>query len=380
MRPVTSLSITPVSIAQATPTSKQHAFPLGYSAEFVAQLHDSIGRLFDFAEISLGHRLNRFDIVTVSPGSGNGSYIVKAAKQGNVILKIWVSVLPHISDYVRVRVGYAILPSLATVHLGSKVCFTTHLTEDKPGWWTTGDQGIIQVQPETGVGTALTTGRAVVYHKIRDVIDTHTEITIAKIEEVTFNVTEKNLVTFTNAQRQLELGTYRIPIVFLHGNVDGMFSLVRVSPNPACSDETNKSERGTFIQQVPFECLADLTDPKSLLATQKFIKAEASFDASTGNSYCSIFPIDDPHAIETLSTMEELSLTLRVKAFDFTQTYEIFSERLRVAFVPAFSLSRKSVVLSPSDTATEVTVTGLPNQLQALQVLAIGQCRFVTRS
>ena len=37
--------------------------------------------------------------------------------------------LPLISDYVRVRVGYAILPSLAVVHLGARVCFATHLTE-----------------------------------------------------------------------------------------------------------------------------------------------------------------------------------------------------------------------------------------------------------
>ncbi len=367
MRPVASLSISPVSTAQASPTSKQHAYPLGYSAHFVAQLHDSIGRLFDFAQISLGHRLNRFDIVTVSPGSGNGTYIVKAAKQGNVILKVWITALPHISDYVRIRVGYAILPSLATVHLGSKVCFTTHLTEDKPGWWTTGDQGIIQVQPETGVATALTTGRAVIYHKIYDVIDTHTEITVAKVQEARFNATEK-LSTFTNAPRKLELGMYRIPVTFLHGNGDGRFSLVQVSPNPACSEETGGTKNEEFIQQVPFECFAELADSHSLLGAQKFIRTEATFDRKTGSSYCSFYPVDDPHAIETLSPMEELSLSLRVRAFDFTQTYEIFSGKLGIPFVPAFSLSRKSFALTPLDTATEITVSGLPSQLQALQV------------
>lgn len=40
---------------------------------------------------------------------------------------------PHISDYIRVTVGYAIIPSLATVHLGAKICFTTHLTEGRGG-------------------------------------------------------------------------------------------------------------------------------------------------------------------------------------------------------------------------------------------------------
>ena len=95
MRPISSLSLTPVSIARAIPDSKQHAFPLGYSAHFSAHLHDSVGRLFDYAEISLSYRLNRFDIVQVTPGQGNDSYIIKAAKQGSVILKVHCG---HTSD------------------------------------------------------------------------------------------------------------------------------------------------------------------------------------------------------------------------------------------------------------------------------------------
>ena len=369
VRPVVSLSIAPLSIAQATPSSKYHAFPLGYSAEFIAQLHDSIGRLFDFAEITLGHRLNQFDIVRVSPGSGNGTYVIKAAKQGNAILKIWVASLTHISDYVRIRVGYAILPSLATVHVGSNVCFTTHLTEDKPGWWTTGDGGVIRVQPETGVATAISTGRAVIYHKIENIIDTHTEITVSKVQEVNFNVTEKNLPTFTNAQRQPELGIYKIPVEFLHGT--GEFSLLHVSPNPACSEETNITKDGTYIQQVPFECIIELTDSGALLSGCKFIRVEAVFSSIVGKSYCTLYPVEEAHAVETLSTMEGLSLSLQVRAFDLTQTYDVYSSKLSIPFIPAFSLSRSKIVLSPTDTAAEVTVTGLPKQLQALQVCSI---------
>ncbi|KAL5479756.1 hypothetical protein EMCRGX_G023329 [Ephydatia muelleri] len=175
VRPVASISLLPVSIPQAAPNSKQ----------------------FDFADVPLGQRLNRYDIVQVSPGAANGSYIVKAAKQGDAILKIWVSAQPHISDFIRVRVGYAIIPSLANIHLGTKICFTTHLAEDQPGWWTTGDQGLLHIQPETGVAMALSTGRAVVYHKIKDIIDTHTELTVARIHDITFNLT-RELPHFTN--------------------------------------------------------------------------------------------------------------------------------------------------------------------------------------
>ena len=88
VRPIASLSLSPISPATATPHSKQHAFPLGYSAYFSANLHDSVGRQFDYAGIDLSYRLNRFDIVHITRGIGDESYIVKAAKQGNVILKV----------------------------------------------------------------------------------------------------------------------------------------------------------------------------------------------------------------------------------------------------------------------------------------------------
>ena len=83
-----SLSLMSTSLAKASPHSKQHAFPLGYSAHFAAVLHDSIGRQFDYAGIELSYRLNRFDIVHVTRGHGNDSYVVKAARQGNAILKV----------------------------------------------------------------------------------------------------------------------------------------------------------------------------------------------------------------------------------------------------------------------------------------------------
>lgn len=357
----------PLSLAQATPNSKYHAFPLGYSAEFVAQLHDGIGRLFDFAEIALSHRLNQFDIVRVLPASSNATYTIKAAKQGNAILRIVMLSNPRISDYVRIRVGYAILPSLATVHLGSKVCFTTHLTEDKPGWWSTEDEGIIRIQPETGVAVALSTGRAIIYHKIQDVIDTHTEIAVTKVHEVNFDRSE-SLPTFTNAPRQQELGAYKIPVKFVQPSTGEEFSLLRVGPNRGCSQEVNASEHGTYIQQVPFECILELKSDRSVVPANRFIQANAVFEQTSGESFCQLSPIDHG-AVETLSTMEKTLLTVVVKAYDYTKTYEVFSKSMNVPFVPAFSVSRSHITLTPTDTAAEVTVTGLPEQLQALQVM-----------
>lgn len=365
-----SLSIVPLTVAQATPNTKYHAFPLGYSAEFIAHLHDNIGRLFDFAELELFFRLNRYDIARVSPESGNATYIIKAAKEGDATLKIWVKSLPHIGNYVRIRVGYAILPSLATVHLGSKICFTTHLTEAKPGWWSAGEEAIVSLQPDTGVGTAISPGTTVIYHKILEVIDTHTEITVSKVSEVLFN-TSAGLNTFTNAPRQQELGDYRVRVDFYHSGKDEQFSLIQVSPNKACAEEVGITDPtdAVFIQQVPFECLLELKDRNgNTLPATKYFTSEAYFDGKSGLSFCKLGGTDDPVASETLAIIDGLSLMLTARAFDSSQSYEVFSRGLGIPFIPAFSLNRQRIILNKKEQSTEIRVTGLPRQLQSLKV------------
>ena len=371
---VVALSLSPLSLAQAMPNSKHHAFPLGYSAEFRVTLLDGSGRAFDFAEIPLGYRLNRFDIVRVTPGS-NGTYIFKAAAKGQVIVRVFL--LPHtrIGDYIRVHVGYAIIPSLAVVHIGTKVCFTTHLTEDSAGEWSTGDRGVMQLSPETGIGTAKSPGRAVIYHKIKGVSDTHTEITVKRVEEVVIKANEKELPLFTNAPRREELGAYSVLVSFYHTqgprsttHDKGYFTSLIVSPNPACSSEASIESGGVYVQQVPFECLLELTNNGSPLDSQRFISTRAHFDHKYGTSSCVLLPIKDHQAVEFLSVKDKLSLSLKVKAFDSASTYQVFSSALSVPLLPAFSLSRDNVTLTASDPSTTLSVTGLPRQLQAIQV------------
>ena len=365
-----SLSLSPLSLAHATPNSKHHAFPLGYSAEFLATLHDGVGRPFDYAEIDLGYRLNRFDIVRVTPGS-NGTFILKAAAKGQVIVRVFLLHHPRVSDYIRVHVGYAIIPSLAVVHVGTKVCFTTHLTEDSAGEWTTSDRGVMQLVQGSGVGTAMSPGRAVIYHKIKGVSDTHTEITVKRVEEVVINVNEKELPLFTNAQRQEELGAYHVPVTFYHtqgsGAARGTFTALSVSPNLLCSEETGV-KGGTFIQQVPFGCLLDLHDNGSPLDSQRFVTAQAYFDNKFGTSSCVLIPNNDHHAVEFLSTKDRLSLGVRVKAFDSVMSYDVTSSSVPIPFLPAFSVGRSNITLTPTDPSTTLSITGLPRQLQAIQV------------
>ena len=46
----------------------------------------------------------------------------------------------------------------------------------KPGQWSSGEEGIISLDADSGVAVAVATGRALVYHNVDGLVDTHTEV------------------------------------------------------------------------------------------------------------------------------------------------------------------------------------------------------------
>ena len=57
--------------------------------------------------------------------------MIQAVQQGDSILRVWLHGHPHIDDYIRVRVGSAISPNKATVHLGTRIVFSTDFAEGR---------------------------------------------------------------------------------------------------------------------------------------------------------------------------------------------------------------------------------------------------------
>lgn len=54
----------------------------------------------------------------------------------------------------------------------------------KPGYWSSGEEGVIDLDPSSGVAVAIATGRALVYHNVDGLVDTHTEVSAAISERV----------------------------------------------------------------------------------------------------------------------------------------------------------------------------------------------------
>ena len=49
---------------------------------------------------------------------------------------------------------------------------------EHPGNWNTGGEGVLELDPSTGVARAVSSGRAVIYHNVDGIVDTHTEVSI----------------------------------------------------------------------------------------------------------------------------------------------------------------------------------------------------------
>ncbi|XP_065903533.1 nuclear pore membrane glycoprotein 210-like isoform X3 [Dysidea avara] len=370
VQPIKSLSLMPLSLTHAPPTNKEYLFPLGYTVQFVVNLHDNHGRTMANVPVNLDHTVHRNDIVDVSSRHGNNTLAVKATKPGQVILKVWLSGQPMTSDYIHISVGYAIIPSLAVSHVGTRMCFMTHLTEERQGDWSSGDSSVVAIDTLSGVAVAKSTGRTAIYHKIRDVIDTHTEVTVAKIHNIT--VTNGNqLGQFTNVMTSQP---YHVMITFHHDNSHhgngATFTPLITSPHLACVNGSGGTTPPTvYIQQIGFDCVLSIKSPTHPQISQSDVSSAVSvFDNTTGTSYCHLVPTNNKATLRLLSSINDITMTLQVRAYDFTQSYEVFSELVRIPFVPAFVLSSEEVLLGSCDASAKVEVWGTPQQLNNIQV------------
>ena len=98
------------------------------------------------------------------------------------------------------------------------------------------------------------------------------------------------------------------------------------------------------------------------------------FDHVTGESSCVLQAVEEPSALESLSVLEDLALILRAKAMDSAWTYEVFSEPIQVPFIPAFFIGDRAVEIKGPESTSDVVVSGLPEQLQRLEVRVDGDC------
>ena len=187
-----------------------------------------------------------------------------------------------------------------------------------------------------------------------------------------FGSSSDPLPPFTNAPVQEEMGPYLIPVEFKDEQNDTDFTELISSPNKAClsglDSVESSSTSNVFLQQVKFSCELELMNGPSFLNADIFVLAEPVFNLLNGRSYCQLYPTDDQEAVKVLSTMDRLRLILKVKASDFKEQYDVWSEGLEIPFSPAFSVDIGEVLLTPESPSVNIKVSGLPTVLNSIQV------------
>ena len=172
-----------------------------------------------------------------------------------------------------------------------------------------------------------------------------------------------------------------VPVEFKDEHNDSDLTLLQASTARGCLNDSSSREcledRETiplsYLQQVYFDCYLELRKDGNALPTSNYIVAKPLFDPLTGSSACQLFEADikDEEGSHTLSAMPDLSLGLRVKARDFDSSYEVWSERLSVPFLPAFSIDATNVSLTSLQHSVPLTISGVQHVLQTIQVMLL---------
>ena len=100
----------------------------------------------------------------------------------------------------------------------------------------------------------------------------------------------------------------------------------------------------------------------------RYMTAAAVFDVTSGDYFCTLLPGNDTSSHSNLAKESEMKLSLKVIAGDFDGSYSVESRTVGVPFVPAFSVSHASVILTQSAKVAKVVVMGTPEQLKQLTV------------
>lgn len=89
--------------------------PQGSTFELVVTYHDNTGSQFASGSADLRIRTSRFDLSTITMGSGNTSIVVANKKAGLTMLKAWSDGATKTADYVAFNVAQTVTPVLVII-------------------------------------------------------------------------------------------------------------------------------------------------------------------------------------------------------------------------------------------------------------------------
>uniref|UniRef100_A0A4W6ESR0 Nucleoporin 210 n=1 Tax=Lates calcarifer TaxID=8187 RepID=A0A4W6ESR0_LATCA len=174
-------STSPVLYTQTRESLK--AFPLGIVLTFSVHFHASTGEALQSSNSHLTFSTNRDDLVQVGSGPSNHTLTVRTVNVGLTLLAVLDNENMGVADYIPIPVEHAIYPHEAQrLVVGDVVCFTTPFNspDGTHGTWSSSANGVLQVDPKTGVAVARDSGTVTVYYEIPGVLKTYREVCYKK--------------------------------------------------------------------------------------------------------------------------------------------------------------------------------------------------------
>eukprot|EP00117_Sycon_ciliatum_P012254 scpid5767/ scgid13392/ Nuclear pore membrane glycoprotein 210; Nuclear envelope pore membrane protein POM 210; Nucleoporin Nup210; Pore membrane protein of 210 kDa len=367
VKPIASVSIHSYTAARAV-VGRRHALPLGLHSRFSVTLQDDLGQLMDTSSTQFVYRMTRSDVARLQTGPENGTFYLRAAKEGSDVLQVSaIGGQSIVEDFINVHVGIGILPADPVLHIGTKVCFTTHLTgdNDESGYWSTSNPSVLSIEAATGLAHALAVGHSTITFLAGGTELAMVEVSVSQVAEVSLDLAGSP--TLTNAANT-PMSQISIPVVFSTGaeHNNGRFSIF---PGPTAADQCSQklvSRSGAVhsaTQQVPFSCVLSSGDrylEQSWLSGAFHV--EGKFDSKTGDSYCLVKAQGAAHP----STWSQ-PLQLNVQVSDAFSTYSVQSRQVDISFIPAFTINTAQFDIKDSQPPSHVVLQGPQAQLAAIK-------------
>uniref|UniRef100_A0ACB8EHI6 Uncharacterized protein n=1 Tax=Sphaerodactylus townsendi TaxID=933632 RepID=A0ACB8EHI6_9SAUR len=156
------------------------ALPLGITMTLTIHFHDNSGDIFHAQNSVVNFATNRDDFVQVGKGVSNNTLIIRTMNVGLTLLMVWDTEHSNIADYVPLLVQYVIYPELRDIVVGDVICFSSSLInqEGLSGMWSSSLNGVLQIDPKTGVAVARNSGTVTVYYEIPGLLKTYREVLV----------------------------------------------------------------------------------------------------------------------------------------------------------------------------------------------------------
>ncbi|KAJ8384181.1 hypothetical protein AAFF_G00207990 [Aldrovandia affinis] len=329
------------------------AVPLGTVLTFSVHFHDSTGDILHGHNSALNFATNRDDLVLVGRGPGNATLTVRTVNVGVTLLGVWDTEQMGVADFLAIPVQHAIYPEEAqSLVVGDVICFSTQLVSQEgfTGTWSSSADGVLEVDPRTGVGVARDAGGVTVFYDIPGQLRTYREVIVGRATRTSVmahtTAVVKEGIEFRVLVTTREQGT----------NLMGSCSPAQMDTIPQLQPQSSISCHLHFS--------SDVID----FSAHDVFTTQTGFDPNAGLYTCSISqgPVTNEQLRALTLSMTQLVVQATVEGSLFSG--EQISAQLPIS--PGLYTDQKDLLLSPQHPSADLTIYGSPAALSSLEVLS----------